>query len=431
MANLIKSDSGLLFYDDFSEKTLMWTLSPSDNFRSLSFGDKGLQIQHNKDYVSYTIVEPSAEEYSCIVKLDHIPLSLEDIAGVLIMSTTKEYAECQSFMATGPSELGNADLVSLDIKNMIQEIMGKNFVQWSENEEELVPDDTDTPESSQEPFVDTIYKYVKFYKMKYKYVFYASSDGYNWIEVGNVKFADSNIIGLFLYGTEDENLLQNSHCYFNYFALYKSKYITINNVDRKQEMEITDKNGKVIMRTDSLEYLHMVSRSSRECTINTTFLPMPIEDATLRIYEKKNYENTIATYPMGDLYGGDSFVLEKDISLFINNQEINPLELYNLGTFYRGSYFIKVDVHNNENDILNDVKIKVIRYSEYYGGEEEVAVALYEEGVSQERLQYSKEIVIDQIEPTQGRSFFMKLIDRPVQDFYMTANSYRFKIIVE
>ena len=69
MANLIKSETGLLFYDDFSEKTLMWTLSPSDAI-CLSFGDEGLQMKHNNKYCSYTITEPSADEYSCIIKLD-------------------------------------------------------------------------------------------------------------------------------------------------------------------------------------------------------------------------------------------------------------------------------------------------------------------------------------------------------------------------
>ena len=52
MANLMKTQNGLLFYDDFSEKTLMWTLSPSDA-NCLSFGDKGLRMVHNRRYCSY------------------------------------------------------------------------------------------------------------------------------------------------------------------------------------------------------------------------------------------------------------------------------------------------------------------------------------------------------------------------------------------
>ena len=61
MAKLNKTNSGLLFKDDFTEKTLMWTLSPSDA-NNVFFGDSGLQMKHNKRYVTYTIVEPSVDE---------------------------------------------------------------------------------------------------------------------------------------------------------------------------------------------------------------------------------------------------------------------------------------------------------------------------------------------------------------------------------
>jgi hypothetical protein len=100
-------------------------------------------------------------------------------------------------------------------------------------------------------------------------------------------------------------------------------------------------------------------------------------------------------------------------------------------SFYRGSYFVKLDLYNNENYILNDVKVKVIKYSEYYGGEEEVAVALHDEDHVESELVYNKKVIIDSIAPSEGRSVYIKLIDRPIQDFYMTANSYRFKIIIE
>ena len=137
MANLMKTQNGLLFYDDFSERTLMWTLSPSDA-NCLSFGDKGLRMSHNRRYCSYTITEPAVDEYSCIVKLDHIPFNFTDIAGVLVLSSNKEYAECQTYLATGPSELTNSSQFETDVKNIIDITMASyNYVQWTENDEEL------------------------------------------------------------------------------------------------------------------------------------------------------------------------------------------------------------------------------------------------------------------------------------------------------
>ena len=442
MAKLNKTSDGLFFFEDFTEQSLQWTLSPSDA-NCLSFGDNGLQMKHNKDYVTYTIIEPSVEEYSCIVNLDHIPRTIEDIAGILVMSSTKEYAECQSFMATEPSELGNTNGENLTLKSLIERILNDQYVEYSIDDEDIDIDENDNVKISKESiennedtgaivFTDTLYHYIKFTKNKYKYVFWASEDGIVWIEIGNVKFDDSGVIGFFIYGTTDPEILNNSHCFFKTFALYKSKYITINGIDRKQEMEIYDENGTILMRTDNIKFAHMISRSSKQCIINTTTMPMPIKNGKVRIYSKMNYENTIAEFDMGEkVYGGDSFTLERDIRLFIDNQELNPLELYNLGVFYHGSYYIKVDVYNKENYVLTDVKIKVIKYSEYYGGEEAVAVALYDENKIESELIYDKEIVINELASSESRSFFMKLIDKPVQDFYNTANDYRFKIIIE
>ena len=423
MSKLNKESNGLFFFEDFSERSLQWSLSPSDA-TCISFGGNGLQMKHNNHYTTYTIIEPSVEEYSCVVNLDHIPRNLNDIAGILVMSSTKEYAECQSHMATGPSQLGNAEQINLDIENIIMQILnGQNT-----NGNTGIINGTNNGAGA---FVDTLYHYIKFIKTKYKYVFWASEDGYTWIEIGNVKFEDSGVIGFFIYGTDDVDILDNSHCYFKSFALYKGKYIMINGIERRQEMEIYDKNGTILLRTDNVRYAYLYSRSNKQCVINAFFMPMPIQDATLRLYPRDNYSKTLGTYSLGDVYGGDVFSIERDIRLFIDNKEINPLEIYDLGTFYRGSYYIKLDICNYEDYPLNDVTVKVVRYSEYYGGEQEVAVALCDKDQIESELNYEKEVTIPLLETSESRRVFIKLIDKPIQGFYLTANDYRFKIIIE
>ena len=441
MATLNKTNSGLLFKDDFTEKTLMWTLSPSDA-NNVFFGDSGLQMKHNKRYVTYTIVEPSVDEYSCIVKIDHIPANYDDIAGVLVMSTVKDYAECQTFLATGPSELVNSEQVNLDIKNMIKDAIADNVVTYSIDADNAINGNTQAPTSSAHihgasvdtdaPFVDKIYRYIKFTKNKYKYMFWASEDGNEWIEVGNVKFDNSGVIGFFIYGTEDKEILDNSHCFFKSFVLYNSKYITFEGIDRKYEVEIFDENGNIIMRTDDTKYMYNINRSNKQILFNSTSTSLPIKNGILRIFPKNNYEQTISQFNLGEeVYGGDGFTLERDIRLFIDKTELKPTELYDLGTFYRGSYFVKIDVHNNEDYILHDVTLKVLKYSEYYGGEEEIALALHLEGKSESELVYSKRVVIPEIKPSESKSVFMKLMDKPSQALFDTGNDYRFKILIE
>ena len=417
MANLIKTQNGLLFYDDFSEKTLMWTQSPSD-INCISFGDSGLQMLHNNSYVTYTIIEPELDEYSCVVHLDHIPFNETDIAGVIVMSTAKNYAECQSYMAYEPSEIINREIPTTDEVNTIATVSEDGKVT--------------TISTKSETFIDKLYKYIKFTKEKTKYRFLASTDGLTWIEVGNTTFNDAGVIGFFIHSTEEQEVIDNSHCYFHTFAIYNSKYVVIDGIQDNHEFEIYDGDGNIHVRSDDIKYTSLINRLNKKCVINTTTMPTPIKNAQLRIFPHDNYSTTISSFSLGeDVYGGDMFTIERDIKLYINNQEIDPFKLHDLGTFYRDSYFVKLDLYNNEDYILSNIKVKVIKYSEYYGGEEEIAVALYDENHIESELIYAKEVIIDSIAPSEGRSVYIKLIDKPIQDFYMTANSYRFKIMIE
>lgn len=437
MAKFNKTNDGLIFYDDFKEQSLMWTLSPS-NSNCIRFGESGLTMLHNRMYCTYTIVEPSTEEYSCIVEIDHIPYNFDDIGGIIIIANNKEYAECQSFLATGPSELGNSNTIITDIEEAVNKIASNSFVKWSVNNNDLnnVEDasvntnniDNDTGDT----FVDTFYKYIKFTKQKYKYIFWASEDAQTWFEVGNVKFESSGVIGFFLYSTEDEEIINNSHFNVKSFALYSSKYITINGINRSYEFEIIDGDGNVILRTDNIMYQYMINRSSTSCLINTQTLPMPIKNATLRVYTHDNYENTINTYQFDNsIYGGDSYKLEYDIKLYIDNVELNSFNIYDLGELYNGNKYRIISIVNNEDYILSNIKIKIVKFSEYYGGEENIYIALKEDNLIENELDYKKEIIINGLQPSESKNIYVKLTNIPFQDNYLTANKYRFKIIVE
>jgi len=444
MARLNKSASGLLYYDDFQHQSLLWTLSPSDA-NNLRFGSDGLQMLHNRRYTTYTITEPTLEEYSCIVEIDHDIFDYDDIAGVIIISNDKEYAECQSFLATGPSGLQNSNLYQTDIANMIKEMFHGNYVQWSMNEhepEDIIIDsgeaDTDndsgettTETPSEEPFVDVFYKYIKFTKQKYKYVFWASTDGITWIEVGNVKFADSNVIGFFIYGTEKKEQIDNSHFVVKSMAIYNSRYITIDNISRDYEFEIYTKDG-VVLRTDDLAYYHLFSRSNTSCLINTTHFPMPMKDATLRLFYKHKYDTTIEEYDLGrETYGGDAFILENNIEVYHESTLLDPDTLYNLGQYTRGSQYVTIYIKNKEHHVIPQLKISIVQYSEYYGGEEEIMIAEMDGEVNNTTLTYSKQIIIRDLEPERIRYISLRISDKTLQTLYLAANLYRFKIVIE
>ena len=181
MAKLNKVSHGLLYCDNFSEQSLMWSLSPSDA-NCISFGDNGLQIKHNKNYVTYTIVEPSIEEYSCVVKLEHIPQSYNDIGGVIVMSDARGYAECQSYYSKDSSWLENSDpdLFMQAVEEKVSSLIDDTVVRWEEDDglgkTEIIKRELEDSGSDEDigtaVIIDKMYPYIKFTKAKYKYILF-------------------------------------------------------------------------------------------------------------------------------------------------------------------------------------------------------------------------------------------------------------------
>ena len=441
MARLSKVSDGILFHDDFTDPTVMWTLSPSDS-TSIRYGENGLRIIHSKRYVTFTIPEPSSDEYSCVVELDHIPFNSVDVGGIIIIANTKEYAECQSFIASGPSDFQNSNVINADIEKLVVQTFNENVVLWSQNDEEPLSDDstythqtiipTSNGNGEVDPdFVDIMYKYVKFTKTKHKYVFEASIDSYNWIDIGNVRLEGCGVVGFFLYGTHDMNVWNNSHFYVKNFAFYKNKYITIQGINRRKEIEVIDGNGHILLRTDDTNYSYMFSRLGSEVLINTTTMPTPIINGKLRIYNRGEYNATIGTYDFSEkMYGGDSFVLESYIKLFIGDQEVSMYQLYDLGTLCGKDRFVRMSIQNLEDYDLSNVTIEVIAYSEFYGGNHFIKIALDDPEEREWKLNYQQKLVIPYMHSHELINMYLKLTDKPMQEFYKVANDYRFKIMI-
>ncbi len=434
MAKLNKSQNGLIFYDDFKEPTLLWTLSPSDA-NNIRFGDDGLIMLHHRRYTTFTITEPEVEEYSCIVELDHIPYNYDDIGGVIVISNNKEYAECQSFLATGTSGLVNSSSVHADVQRMVSEILDSSYVRYTVNDSDL-PDVSveDSPATSEETsdFVDKQYRFIKFSKQKYKYVFWASETGIEWIQIGSVAFENAGVIGFFLFGTTDQGILDHSHFHVKSIAIYTSRYLTIDSISRDYEFELINGDGEILLRSDSIAYAHLINRASNRCLLNTATFPMPIQNGHLRIYPKNDYDNTYGYFDLGAaVYGGDIFTLEHNIKAFIHNTEVTPLEVFDLGTFARGYNYILMVIQNCEEYAVTNIHLSVSAYSEYYVGHDKIELALSLEDVPDEDLTYDKVITIDKIESGATKAIYIKLTDQMMDMFYRAANRYMFKITIE
>ena len=450
MATLIKQREGILYDEDFSTNSLLWSLTPS-NVDCLRFENDGLHILHNDQYVMYTMTEPLEQSYCVIVELEHKPLTTEDIAGIIIFSNTQDYAECQTYLATGPSKIDNHG-------RNIDYDLGEKYVEYKYIGEEDNSTGDDDNEQSPVEFVDTIYKYIKIIKHQHStksiYEFFASADGIEWIDVGNVDYYQNNTIGFFLYSTTDQRLLNHGKFVIKSFKIYEDKYIQLNNINMLYDFEVYEKvladpnnNQELVKHTifrsdETLLGENIVNRDGNNARIDTGPLMLPLKDVWLRIYQKNSYDITLYDYYLGhNTIGGDIFEINYDIKLFIDNQEVEKGLLHDLNTLFVSSFRKNIVVYNNEDIILRNIKISIAAYSEYYSGEEVVKIALYNQEDNDENEQYVDDnnhefvynsyVIIDSLDPHTGQELILKLSDVPEQDFYAVANDYRFKLLIE
>lgn len=426
MSKLNKTESGLLLYEDFKQSSLIWTPSPN-NYQDIEFGEDGLRIRHSDLYKTITLEEPEGN-FSFMCKINHKPIDADDIGGVIIMSNDTFYAECQSYIATKPSYITNANQTEDQIIDFINQFLEK-YVEYSIEDDDGIYPSTSTSNSgntnssdknSSSSFVDVMYPYIKFTKLNSRYTFWASTDCVNWIEVGNTELADSNRVGFFLYSFEKD--ITNSNFYVEYAVLYNNNYVIIDNIKENQDIELRTQDGTLIYDMNS----NPVKRKNNQIFIDTTLLKIPFENIRLVILQNKKI---IYEYEIPELIGGDKYSYWYDIKVCIDNQELNQEELFDLGTFYHHEQTIRVDIYNQEEYELENLKVSVTSYSPYYDGNETIGVSLYDE--NEENYSFSDVVTIPNIQPTEGKSILIKLTDKIMQNFYKKAGAYRFKINIE
>ena len=433
MSKLNKTASGLLLYEDFKENSLIWTPSPN-NYMNIGFSHEGLQIKHSGTYKTFTIQEPQ-DNYCFVCKLNHIPINEDDIGGVIVMSNDTSYLECQSYVANKHSYVTNRDADKEMVLEFLDEIL-EGFVEYT------VTDDTGTfPEnpatipstvpggigsSYNGTFEDVMYAYIKVIKKNTVYSFFASTDGKEWIEVGNSKYNDTHRIGFFLHSISNltEEDLTKSNFYVEYAMFYDNNYVIIRNVkDTIHRIELRDKDGSLIC--DNTHQMLVIKDNT--AYIDTTLLKMPYNNVRLVFLNAS--KKILFDYYVSQLVGGDRYDYGYDLKVCIDNTEINQEELFKLDAFTSNDQTVRIDIYNQEEFEITNLKVSISSYSVYYNGCETIGISLYD--VNEEIYDFKESVTIDSIMPSEGRSVLIKLTDKTVQDFYKKEGAYRFKLNIE
>lgn len=422
MPNIIKKEQGLLFEEDFNNPSLIWTLSPS-NANNLSFEDGKLRIKHIDEYVTYTIIEPDTDEYACIVKIDHAPYDVNDIAGVIILHTNKQYIECQTFLASASSKIGTRYTLS-ELLNELD--LSSEYPRYQINEDS--PDDSQDDEDNPDFNGDVQYNYIKVHKKNGIYSFYASNDNKEWIEVGDVAMSKAGAIGFFIYGG-DKDTIENSHCYIEEFNMYKGKYIRISGIPQDSNFEIHD-GEHIICRSDTPSYNNTIKYFENGVLINTTMMKMPINNLFIRFFEKDNFHNTLEEYNLGKVYGGDEFEVSTDVRFYLNSQEIFIDEITDLGSLYINKSYIKIEIKNCDTINATSRTVNIERFSDYYAGSKPILICITKENQIPEYNMFSDSAIIPELQPEETVNLYLCLKEKAIGDYFLHALDLRFKLVI-
>ena len=363
-----KIKNGVIYNDDFSKNSLVWTITPQDSSR-FNFSSDGLTLKHGENPILVTMPLHFNEENKFCATIDftHKPTIENDIASVCILADDNEYIECQSYF-----------------------------------------DSSKTTEDN--------YRYIRIIGDNYLYTFYKSNDMITWNEVGNGILENSNRLGFKLQGNDTDN---SSDFIIKNIQISSDNYVEVRNVNTNiNTLTFKDDNSKIT----EIPYKIICNK----IIFDVTEIPINVKGT---IIGKQN--DLMVLNESLDMFGGNIYGRTHDISLYIDGQLVGNEEV-DLGTFIQADNFIECTLTNESDEIyLLDKRLSILLYNPLTKGYKDVNIALKEMNeLDIENLDYKKQIYIDIIKPNETIYFEMK-ISKSENIVLPFNNKYKFLLSIE
>lgn len=365
MTMVSKSVSGFIYQETFNQVSLLWNTLPINRTISL---DNSVGLIHGNERVTMTIPAPSGD-YVFQASIDHKPTILSDIGGIVVLSTTGNQIECQTYF---DNTIG----------------------------------------------VSQYFQYVKVVKVGDVFTFYASMDSSVWYMIGNSELQDANRIGFFLDGpnTSDANTFVIKNISF-----YKSNISVFNSIFDPSSISLIDSNG--VEHKDSIT----LKLSDGSMYVDLTNISLPIEDATLKIYNSNN--DIIVENNSFNLCGGDVFEYAIKLKFLLDGTEISTSQLADIGRLASEENEYTLTVINNDNISLSGATLSVLAYSDYFRGGSFAFVGLQEDSNGIQR--FSNNLLLPDIIAGSSLDVTIKVIRDTDNAGSFFTDQYRFKILLQ
>ncbi|URZ09244.1 hypothetical protein [Clostridium felsineum] len=378
MAVINKTVSGFIYEEDFGQVNLLWDVHPNAN--RIQFSNYSVGLLHGDERVMMTIPTPS-DDFVFQATIEHPTTTLSDVGGIVVLSTTDDQIECQSYydaFSTLPQNYSYIKVVKETKKEVNNGII---------NEIQI-------------------------------FNFYASQNGTTWYLVGSSELPNANRIGFFLDGP---NTLWSNNFVIKNVAIYKSNIVTFNSLPSAFAISIKD--------SKKVEYATNLQTSKDESNfyIDLTNAVLPLRNVTLCVYDKDG--NTLVEADNLELYGGDMFDCETKVSFFINNNQVDPLSIVDIGRLTSSDNEYTITIVNDETTTMTGKKLKVVMYSNYYRGGKFASIAI--KNTDTKSMVFGEEITLPDILPHDGVDIVIKVIKDTDNAGPYFSNQYRFKILFQ
>lgn len=372
MATLAKSATGLLIHDNMDFLNSYWAITPQTGDRVVVSARGDVELEHGDVRASMLISAPTGD-YVFQTEISHVPSSLADVGGVLIYADSINQIELQSYFS------GTAGL-------------------------------------------NQFYKSIKVIKEGDRFEFHATKDNEIWEIVGKSLLQDAHMIGFFLDGPKTET---SQRLTVKNAAFYRSNFVCFVGIPSSYTIKVYDRTMNEKLTIRAIDY--PLGETGGKMLVDLSRKLLPIMDATIRILDG---EVVVHEKFVESFCGGDTYDFTYNIGVMINDVLIDEIVDYDFGYVGSGGQINKLSVLNKDDSPLQNKKIKVTAFSEYYRGGKFAKLAFVDSnGV--EMSSYSEELIMPEI-PAGGRLDMALKIERDASTEAPFFNKeYRFKVLIE
>lgn len=359
MKELSKVSSGLLYEENFGEDlSLIWDFIPN-NLNRVKIHQNSVEILPGEERIEMIMPTPVDIGWVYQTHIDYNGRTGSEACGFILKSITDNVAECE--LRGDTRDLFSYLKMELDLESV--------------------------------------------FNLK------ASKDGKTWRDFGNSKMFDSNKFGYYMTEMTQYDSLTIKDC-----IIYKSNFITINNISKDLNAVVYDSLGA------NITHKFVMTHKDGVLTLDGGNMLFPIDELVIKFLDADF--NIVREAILKKVYGGDIYDFAFNVTVRIE-REILDNDTHHLDTVVGAYKLYAVSITSEEAYILNKRHLKIEPASAFNPGDLPVTIAETSSHDNTNNLDFKKELEVT-FKPYENKNFFIKIAR--TQGLTLLEQEYKFKL---